>query len=186
VDLGTDLLPALSLGAEKPRPEVMRRPPRRRGERLLNRNLLLRAYLFLGAMEGAAAMAAFFFVLHGAGWHYGLPLAEHAPLYLKATTATLSAIIVMQMMNVFLCRDARASVFSLGLFDNRLIWLGIAVEMVLLFAINYTAAGQWLYGTAPSDAALWLFVVPFALGMLILEETRKWLVRWRRNRIQRP
>jgi calcium-translocating P-type ATPase len=186
VDLGTDLLPALSLGAERPRPGVMQRPPRPRRERLLHLPLLARAYLFLGLMEGATALAAFFFVLHGAGWHYGLPLAEHDPLYLKATTATLTAIIVMQAMNVFQCRSERESVFTLGIFSNRLIWLGIAVETLLALAINYTAAGHWLYGTAPSDAALWLFVVPFASGMLILEETRKGLVRWQRNRIQGP
>ncbi len=35
VDLGTDMLPALALGAEKPDPDTMRRPPRPRGERLL-------------------------------------------------------------------------------------------------------------------------------------------------------
>jgi hypothetical protein len=48
VDLGTDILPALSLGAEQPDPDLMRRPPRLRRERLLDRGLLLRAYAFLG------------------------------------------------------------------------------------------------------------------------------------------
>jgi sodium/potassium-transporting ATPase subunit alpha len=36
VDLGTDMLPALALGAEKPDPGVMHRPPRARNERLLS------------------------------------------------------------------------------------------------------------------------------------------------------
>ena len=49
----------------------MRRPPRPRRERLLNGPLALRAYLFLGLIEAAAAMAAFFYVLRGAGWTYG-------------------------------------------------------------------------------------------------------------------
>ena len=30
IDLGTDLLPALALGTEKPEPDVMQHPPRRR------------------------------------------------------------------------------------------------------------------------------------------------------------
>ena len=68
VDLGTDMLPALGLGTEKPSPHIMQRPPRPRGERLLSGSLMLRAYLFLGGMEAIAAMAAFFYVLHGAGW----------------------------------------------------------------------------------------------------------------------
>jgi hypothetical protein len=49
----------------------MQRPPRPQRERLLNWPLALRAYLFLGLIEAVAAMAAFFFVLHGGGWKYG-------------------------------------------------------------------------------------------------------------------
>ncbi len=158
----------------------MHLPPRPRKERLLNRDLLARAYLFLGAMEAATAMAAFLFVLHGAGWRYGQSLAANAPLYLQATTAPLSAIIAMQMMNVFLCRSDRESIFTLGFFSNRLVWVGILAEVTLVLAINYTALGNWIYGTAPSEGALWLFVAPFALGMLALEEGRKWLLRRRR------
>jgi sodium/potassium-transporting ATPase subunit alpha len=51
VDPGTDLLPALALGAETPEPDVMRRPPRSRRERLLNLPTLLRAYGWLGMIE---------------------------------------------------------------------------------------------------------------------------------------
>ena len=51
VDLGTDVLPALALGAEKPDPDTMTRPPRRRTDRLLDAGLLLRSYLFLGALK---------------------------------------------------------------------------------------------------------------------------------------
>ena len=69
VDLGTDMLPALGLGAEKPGPDIMNAPPRRRDQRLLGWALLARAYLFLGLMQATAAMAAFCFVLHAGGWH---------------------------------------------------------------------------------------------------------------------
>jgi magnesium-transporting ATPase (P-type) len=92
VDLGTDMLPALALGAEKPAPDTMRRPPRPRRERLLNWGTVLRAYLFLGPLEAVAGMAAFFFVLRGGDWqwqharqplqpvsagHHGLPVGDH-------------------------------------------------------------------------------------------------------------
>ncbi|MCE5182421.1 MAG: cation-transporting P-type ATPase [Betaproteobacteria bacterium] len=177
VDLGTDLLPALSLGAEKPHPGVMKQPPRPRHERLLNWPLLLRAYLFLGVMEASAAMAAFFFVLHHAGWQYGQALAANDPLYLQATTATLTAIILMQVMNVFLCRDSRESIFRLGFFSNPLVWAGIATEIVLILVIDYAPWGNWVYGTAPIGLDVWLFVIPFAFAMLVLEEIRKWATR---------
>ena len=177
VDLGTDMLPALGLGAEKPHPSVMLKPPRSRHDRLLNWPLLVRAYLFLGIMEAAAAMAAFFFVLHAAGWRYGEELSRLDPLYLQATTATLSAIIVMQVMNVFLCRSGRESLFRLGLFDNRLILAGIGAEIALILAIDYTPWGNLVFGTAPIGLDVWLFVIPFAFAMLALEEARKWAAR---------
>lgn len=177
VDLGTDMLPALGLGTEKPHPSVMRKPPRARGERMLNGALLLRAYLFLGILEAAAALAAFFWVLHGGGWQYGTELPRHDALYLQATAATLSAIIVMQVVNVFICRSDRDSVFSRNLLGNRLILAGVAVEIALILLIDYTPWGNALFGTMPIAVDVWLLVIPMALAMLALEELRKWWVR---------
>jgi calcium-translocating P-type ATPase len=175
IDMGTDSLTALGLGVEKPDPRVMRRPPRPQHERLLNLPLALRAYLFLGPIEAAAAMAAFFFVLRGAGWQYGQPLGQSDPPYLQATTACLSAIIVMQIVNVFLCRSDTRPVFSTGLFGNPLIVWGVLLEIVLILLIVYTPWGNFVLGTAPIAGSVWLFVLPFALGLLVLEEGRKWV-----------
>ena len=177
VDLGTDMLPALGLGAEKPHPGIMARPPRRRGERLLNAALLSRAYLFLGVLEAVAALAAFFFVLRTADWQYGAELSMRDPLYLQATTATLSAIIVMQVVNVFICRSSRDSIFSGDFLGNRLILAGVALEVALILLIDYTSWGNALFGTQPLAPEAWLYLVPFALAMLALEELRKWWVR---------
>ena len=99
------------------------------------------------------------------------------PLYLQATTACLSAIIVMQNVNVFLCRSDRDSAFSRGFLNNKLILWGIAAEIVLILLIDYTPWGNLVFGTAPIPIDVWLFVIPFALGMLMLEELRKWWVR---------
>jgi sodium/potassium-transporting ATPase subunit alpha len=177
VDMGTDSLTALGLGAEKPDPQSMQRPPRRQAERLLNASVAVRAYLFLGIIEASAAMAAFFFVLAMGGWRYGTDLAPNDPLYLRATTACLSAIVVMQIVNVFLCRSSVRSVFSTRLLDNSLIVWGVALEIALLLAINYTPLANVLLGTAPVPHEFWLFILPFAAGMLIIEELRKWIVR---------
>lgn len=177
VDLGTDILPALALGAEKPDPAVMKRPPRPRTERLLNWPLIARAYLFLGVLQATAALAAFFFVLGGGGWSYGEVLARQDPLYLQATTACLMAIVVSQVVNVFLCRHPRRSAFAFGLASNPLILWGVAAELLLLLAIVYTPLGNAVFGTAPLALSAWLFVLPFALGLLTLEEVRKAAVR---------
>jgi calcium-translocating P-type ATPase len=181
IDMGTDSLTALGLGVEAPDPQVMRRPPRSRSERLFDWPLAMRAYLFLGLIEAGAAMAAFFFVLHGGGWSYGERLAQSDPLYLHATTACLSAIIVMQIVNVFSCRSATRSVFSTGLLGNPLILWGVLLEIVMILMIDYTAWGNLLLGTAPIGAHVWLFVAPFGIGLLVLEELRKYLVDRRRS-----
>jgi sodium/potassium-transporting ATPase subunit alpha len=179
VDLGTDMVPALALGAEPPEPDMMRQPPRSAADRLWNWPLVTRAYLFLGVVEAAAAMAAFFFVLYGGGWQYGQALAWHDPLYREATTACLSAIIIMQVVNLFLCRSERKSAFAFGLSANRLLLWGIAVELALILWIDYSAWGQALFHTAPIARETWLFVLPFAAAMLVLEEVRKWWMRAR-------
>ncbi len=177
IDMGTDSLTALGLGVEAPDPLVMQRPPRAQGDRLFNSSLALRAYLFLGVIEAIAAMATFFFVLSGSGWAYGQALAPSHPLYLQATTACLSAVIVMQIVNVFLCRSTTRSVWSEGLLGNPLILWGVVLEVALIGLIDYTAWGNVVFGTAPISGRVWLFVMPFAVGLLVLEELRKWLVR---------
>lgn len=175
VDLGTDMLPALGLGVEKPEAGSMNKPPRSRQQRLLDWPLLLRAYLFLGALEAVISIAAYFFVLHKGDWQWGQQLASHSPLYLQATTACFSAIIITQIVNVFLCKIPKRSLFSAPLFDNPIILWGIALEIILLGLIDYTRWGNTLFGTHPLAAEVWLFILPFALGMLLLEELRKWL-----------
>ncbi len=179
IDMGTESLSALGLGVEKPDSQTMRRPPRSPNDRLLNVTVALRAYLFLGLIEAAAAMAAFLFVLYGAGWEYGRDLGLNDPLYLRATTACLSAIVVMQIVNVFLCRSATRSVFSTELLGNPLIVWGVISEIALILLIDYTAWGNAMIGTLPIAAEVWLFVVPFALAMVMLEELRKRFARAR-------
>jgi calcium-translocating P-type ATPase len=182
VDLGTDMVPALGLGAEPPDAAVMQRPPRRREDRLLSTGLLVRAYAFLGSCEAVAAMAAFFVVLLGAGWQWGQPLSPDNATYRQATTACLTAIVLMQVVNVHLCRSRRTSVFALPLFGNRLMTAGIIGEICLILLIDYTDAGNAAFGTAPIGWGAWLVVVPFAMTMLLLEEARKAFVRSREAR----
>ena len=186
VDLGTDLMPALALGAEKPDPDVMRRPPRRRDERLLSSSLLARAYLFLGPFEALAAMSAYFFVLSRGSWQVGDQLGSTDPRYLEATTACLITIVVMQIANLFVCRHAYRSTFSPLLAHNRLLYLGIAFELAIIAAIVYTPVGNWLFGTTPIGGAIWLFGVPFAAAMWLADELRKVVWQGRRDEYRNP
>ena len=93
VDLGTDLLPALALGAEPPEPGVMDCPPRPRSQRLLGADRLLHAYGFLGMAEAALSLLGFFWTYWLAGWRPGLPMVAPGDLYRRATTMTLAGIV---------------------------------------------------------------------------------------------
>ena len=175
VDLGTDMFPALALGSEKPAPDIMQRPPRPKGEHLLTRAVLLRAYLYLGLWEAVAGMAAYFYVLHSGGWSWSQLPAN--TLYLQATTACLAGIIATQIANVFACRSPNISIFTLGIFSNRLVLAGIASELLLAVFIIYTPLGNSLFASAPIGINVWLLLIPFALLLLVFDETRKYFVR---------
>ena len=90
---------------------------------------------------------------------------------------------ISSLVNVFLCRSRRDSVFTQPLVRNRLLLTGVAAELLLLLLIDYTRAGQTVFGTAPIALAAWVAVVPFAVTMLIAEEARKAIVRLREQRV---
>jgi magnesium-transporting ATPase (P-type) len=65
---------------------------------------------------------------------------------------------------------------------NPLILWGVLLEIALILVIDYTTWGNVIFGTAPISGRVWLFVLPFAAGLLALEELRKWLVHgWMRK-----
>jgi sodium/potassium-transporting ATPase subunit alpha len=177
VDLGTDMFPALALGAEKPSKELMKQSPRTPKERLLNLKLLSRSYLFLGPIEAAAGMFGFFYVLKIGGWRWGEPLLSNNLLYMQATTACLTAIIVTQVANVFACRSFSESVFSTGFFSNKLIFIGIAFELMLQLFIVYHPWGNKIFSTYPIPANIWFILIHFAIILFIAEEMRKLIVK---------
>ena len=181
IDLGTDMIPALGLGTERPQPGVMDLPPRSRSERLLSFPLLFRAYLFLGLIEAGLAMGGFFLYLYSRGWTWGDHLDWSSTLYKEATTVTLAGIVLAQVANVFACRSDRLSMAKLGWFSNRLILWGILTELTIVVFITYTPIGNQIFGTSP--VPLWIYA-PLVLGALMLlaaEETRKALA----NRLRR-
>jgi sodium/potassium-transporting ATPase subunit alpha len=177
VDLGTDMLPALALGAERPNGALMQQPPRAASERLLSWQLLARAYLWLGVLQAAMAMSVYFFVLGDGGWNHGDLLAANDPLYLQATTACLAAIVVAQVVNVFGCRHPVLSATRFPLTSNPLLVFGVLAEIALLLLIVYTSPGNAAFGTAPLGWTPWVLMAGLAVLFGLLEEFRKWLVR---------
>ena len=90
----------------------------------------------------------------------------------------LAAVVTTQIGNLFAQRTERASIFHVGLFTNRLIWGGIATELVLLLLIVYTPLLQGVFGTAPIPALYWLFLFAWTPVLPLADEGRKLIVRW--------
>jgi len=177
IDLGTDLLPALGLGMERPETDVMNHPPRSRSERLLTRNLLMISYGIVGMLQAAAGFFSYFVVLFSGGWTWGEALPATDPLYRTAITAFFASIIICQIADVIICRTRRQSVLTVGFLSNRLVLLGIAIELMLLCCISYLPMCNVFFGTAPLQPWQLLLSVPFAVLILVADEIRRIFVR---------
>ena len=151
IDLGTETLPALALGREPAEPGLMDRPPRPRTAGILNRPMLVRAWLWLGLLEAALVMGGFLFVLLRAGWSPGDATEAGTPLneaYLTATTMTFAGIVACQLGTVVAARTNRASLREIGVFTNPLLLWGIAFELVFAAALIYLPPLQSAFDTA--------------------------------------
>jgi calcium-translocating P-type ATPase len=173
IDLGTDMLPALALGAEEPEAESMTCPPRQKGERILTAGVFFRSYLLMGFLEGLCGLAAYWATLKAGGWHGGQVLGPLDPLYLQATAACLSGIIVGQIAAVFMCRSETRSIFKQGILGNRLLLAGVFTEVLILVGINQWGPLQRMLGTGPVPPQGWLAMIPFVAGIVLVEEARK-------------
>jgi magnesium-transporting ATPase (P-type) len=180
IDLGTDLVPALALGAEPPEPGLMDKPPRSLKEHVITPSLLLRAYLWLGSLQSLAVMAAFYFQYWTHGyWGQWLELPASGPLYDSATAMALACVVTTQIGNLFAQRTERASALSIGLFSNRLLWIGITSEIIVILLIVYVPAIQRIIGTSSFSPENWVFLFAWAPLLLIADELRKALLRFR-------
>jgi sodium/potassium-transporting ATPase subunit alpha len=149
IDLGTDIVPSMALGQEPTDADTMKRPPRDRDEPLLNFRLVAHSYFFLGLIEAGYSLTLFFWVLHAGGWHYGERLTATDPLYQSATGLALATIMLMQVGNFIGRRSKTRSGLDRGLFTNRLILLGFALEVGFSWATLYFPPLGRVLGTGP-------------------------------------
>lgn len=180
VDLGTDMLPALGLGAEAADPDTMKEPPRKRSEHLLNKHVMIKAICWYGLISSLISTAAYFFVNYQNGWPQTV-LAASGPVYMRATTMVLGAIVFTQIANVLNCRTNKTSVFKKGLFSNKNIWYGIIFEICLFFILTITPGIQQVFNTTTLAASDWLFLFLLPIPLVLLEEARKWLMYHKKN-----
>ena len=145
LDIGTDLFPALALGAEPPSRRVLARPPEKR--HLMDRRLMLRVFCVLGPVEAVIEMSAFSAVLFGGGWTRGGP--PDAGLLMAASGAAFTAVVLGQLANAFACRSATVPPWRLGWRTNKLLAWAVLAELAVLAACLYVPQAAALLGQAP-------------------------------------
>jgi len=147
IDLGTETIPALALGAEPPAGDIISRRPHRGGG-LIDKALLIRGYVFLGLISLIGVLFVYFYVLYSGGWKWGLALPMDSMLARQASTATFLGIVIMQVANAYACRSNVESAFRPGFFSNRLLVVGVLVELALTAFIVYNPFCNRLFSTA--------------------------------------
>lgn len=180
IDLGTETLPALALGRERPEPGTMRQPPRERKQNVVTGRMLLRAWGVMGVVSAVLALGAFVAVLLAGGW---LPGGDVSPgsglhdVYLQATTATFLAIVFCQIGTAFASRTDRVALREIGLGTNRLLLAGCVFELAFAAAIVYLPPLQAVFGTASPPAWLFVGLVLFPVVVWGADEAYRWRTR---------
>ena len=174
IDLGSDMLPGLALGSEKPEKNIMTRPPISPKEKILDWEVFKRGYFFIGIIEATAAMVAFisFLLLHG--WSYGTVDLGDPLLHSQAMTMTLLGAISCQLVNVWTMRSWEFSAWSVGFTTNKLLIGAMVLEFFWIWMLLANETVQKIFHTAPIPLnELWI-LLPFPVILFISHEFYKY------------
>ncbi|WP_152190176.1 cation-translocating P-type ATPase [Georgenia satyanarayanai] len=132
IDIGTDTITAVALGAEPPAKHLLKGPPVRGA--LLNRTAARRAFAVLGPAGAAMSMLAFLITLADAGWSPGEPFPGPGVLA-AASGAAFLAVIFSQVANAFACRSSSRPPWHLGWGGNRLLLIAVTASVSLALVL---------------------------------------------------
>lgn len=189
VDMGTDMLPALSLGIEPPETEIMNHPPRRGHQPLLDNALLTRSLLWLGLLETGLCYLAFFGVylfsgnadhIRGLSILLALPWPEFLfipiepqSVHITAITTYHVGVVMAQIGNAFACRVTYSHNSKVGWLTNRYLLLGILAELAIIMSIAYIEPFQTVFEHTNLPGSAWLVLAFIPIGLYGLEWIRK-------------
>ncbi|UXA05160.1 cation-transporting P-type ATPase [Mycobacterium sp. SMC-2] len=173
LDIGTDTLSAVALGAEPPAKHLLEGPPVH--GRLMNRTVLRRAFGVLGPLEAVVSLTAFVVSLMALGWRPANPFPTGHDLAM-ASGAAFITVVFAQTANVFACRSSSRWPGALGWLTNRLLvpaaFIGLAFSLVELWVPPIARLlGQW--NPPPWGWAVALAAVPILFGVDALDKYRR-------------
>lgn len=164
VNMSTALLLGLMLAFERKEKNIMRRPPRNPKAPILTRPLV-RRIVIVAAMVTIAAFTLFQWELNRSG---------HLDV---ARTVAVNVIVFVELFYLFNCRSLNHSLFSLGLFSNRLLLGGVAGMIGLQLLFTYLPLANRLFHTAPISPFAWLLILGVGLSVFIVVSIEKWIQR---------
>jgi len=170
INLATDGPVALALGVERANADLMKRPPRRPGSRILDRTAALLALTYGGWLAGASLLV-FFLTLPD-----GLEMAR---------TAAFTSVVVLSLAGVISFRSLTTPLHRLGWFSNPWLLAAMAATLGLQLALVYWPPLQHAMELAPLPAWIWGVIAATAAPVVILPEAIK-LIRARIKSAARP
>ena len=175
LDIGTDTLSAVALGAEPPTRNTLRSAPA--SGRLLDARVARRGFGVLGPSEALIGMLAFVATMVAAGWRPGLPFPAGDTL-LAASGATFAAVVIGQTANAFACRSDTRWAGALDWRGNRLLLVAVLLELAITAVFLFMPVVADALGHAPPDVTGWTIALLAAPTVVAVDAFDKW---WRRG-----
>nr|XP_034995280.1 potassium-transporting ATPase alpha chain 2 isoform X3 [Zootoca vivipara] len=202
IDLGTDIIPSVSLAYEKAESDIMKRKPRhKKKDRLVNQELVTYSYLQIGLVQTIGAFLTYFTVYAQQGWlphtllhirtdwedpfindledSYGQEwtFSQRQILEYHGYTAFFVSITIEQVADLIIRKTRRNSIFQQGLFRNKVIWVGIFSQIGIALILCYGLGSVYALNFAPLRFQYWFVAVPFAILIWVYDEFRKLFIR---------
>eukprot|EP00002_Diphylleia_rotans_P025319 TRINITY_DN4_c0_g1_i2.p1 TRINITY_DN4_c0_g1~~TRINITY_DN4_c0_g1_i2.p1 ORF type:complete len:1006 (-),score=236.56 TRINITY_DN4_c0_g1_i2:389-3406(-) len=195
IDLGTDMIPAISLAYEKAESDIMRRPPRNAdADRLVNARLISFAYFQIGMTQAVAGFFTYFVVmgdyffapwmLPGAGtlWEdenqavNGRNFVDRREALYRAQTAFFVSIVVVQWADLLICKTRKLSIATQKM-NNGHLNFGLFSETAIAAALCYIPPLNTVFSTRPIRLVHWCPALPWSLLIFVYDEVRKYFIR---------
>merc|ERR1712183_217839 len=201
IDLGTDMVPAISMAYEKAESDIMKRPPRNPfTDKLVNERLISMAYGQIGMIQASAGFFVYFVIMAENGFFpshlLGLRRAWDSPavndvedsygqewtysdrkiLEYTCHTAFFVSIVIVQWADLIICKTRKLSVFQQGM-KNNMMNFGLIFVTALAAFLSYTPGMDKGLRMYPLAFSWWLPAIPFSILIFVYDETRKWLLR---------
>lgn len=163
---------ALPLAFEVKEPNVMNRPPRRPEEPLFNRFITFRVF-FVSILMTIGTILLFNWV-YSTSLATGVSASEALP---KAQTMAVTFVIVFQIFYMLNCRSLKDSILKIGIFSNKIVFIGIFSILLLQAIFIYTPFMQKVFGTITLDLKSIFYVLIAGSTIFPIIALEKWIGR---------